>query len=76
MHGRMCYRPLYLRGRGRVLRVCNYPMPSALAAPALTTAALALTSAALAAAAALAYEVDSSFGRIVLRGHLRWAVHH
>ena len=49
----MCYRPLYLRGRGRVLRVCNYPMPSALAAPALTTAALALA-AALAPPAALA----------------------
>ena len=48
----------------------------ATAAFTLTTAALALTSAALAAAAALAYEVDSSFGRIVLRGHLRWAVHH
>ena len=37
------------------------------------------TAAAAAAALALAHEVDevdSSFGRIVLRGHLRWAVHH
>ena len=42
----------------------------------LSTAAAA---AAAAAAVALAHEVDevdSSFGRIVLRGHLRWAVHH
>ena len=49
----------------------------ALPAAALALAAAAATLAALAAApAALTHEVDSSYGWIVLRGHLRWAVHH
>ena len=40
----MCYRPLYLRGRVCVLRVCNHPMPVAsLASTAIAISAPALT---------------------------------
>ena len=47
-------RPLYLHGRGCVLRVCNHPMPvAALAAAALAVAATAsIATAALSLAAA------------------------
>ena len=51
----MCYRPLYLQGRGCVLRVCNYPLPNTITIAyttfALTAATLAATALALAASA-------------------------
>jgi len=45
----MCYRPLYLRGRVCVLRVCNHPMPVASLAS-LTSTAIAISAPALALA--------------------------
>jgi len=63
VHGGMCNRPLYLQGRGCVLRVCNYPLPNTITIAyttfALTAAALAPAALALAAAASVSTWVRS-----------------
>ncbi len=67
MHGRMCYRPLYLRGRVCVLRVCNYPLPNTITI-AYTT--FALTAATVAAFLAASRHYLAAAERLLYR-HLR-----
>ena len=52
----MCYRPLYMRGRVCVLRVCNHPMPVA----SLASTAIAISAPALTVPIAIALAASSS----------------
>ena len=71
----MCYRPLYLRGRVCVLRICNHPMPVA----SLASTAIAISAPALAfTAPSLSHAISApalALAPAALKSDLRQYVH-